>query len=222
MPVEQNPNEDLLKIDQAENIENNKQENLVDLASSERGLRSNRDSALNEFRKNKLLGSFNTDYQNLRTNCKENDSKFDATYGAYFDYLMKLQSAMREGKPLKSVKEPSLSILDSSTATFLRKTSANGAQLIKSGILWWSIPGFMAAEVIGSLWDTKEFMHVRKLLLLTEKQRVRVMNKLNREIEQTVTELSNRDATIKDKDDEIKARKKDEAAAAEIRKGLGL
>lgn len=156
--------------------------------------RQKRDVALNEFRKSRLWGSFDQDWQLLRGECLRADTRYNQRTADMKDYLSKLRAAKIAGTGMKGVEKPSTAIFDSK---------------LVSG---WENLNY---RIIGALkiWNRSEFRNVRELIELTETLREEAMKKLDAQ----ATQL---EAGLKDQSAEIKAKGKDEVAAAAIRAKL--
>lgn len=191
------------------------------LAINERNLRGKRDVALNTFRQGKLFGSFNSQYSHLRELCMDSDAKYDNTYSAYEDYLQRLKEAGKNGTPLKNVKKPTLALADTKVGNFAGKVMKKTGYLATKVISWMS-PIVMISDIAGELWDKEEFAEVRKMTEATEKQRERVMVKLDSEIAAESRQVQSKDEATADKKAELKAQKKDQELASQIRENLGI
>lgn len=190
------------------------------MLSDEHKYRGDRDVALNDYRRGKVFGSYNSEVAHISDLCRDADANFDMTYAVNKDYLEKLKTAQKNGQPLDSVKEPTLAIGDNKTVAKAKKYAKKGAYYLAKGISYINPIGLVTG-VAGDLWDKDEFAKVKDLISATETQRERIMADLDYDIRNVGKQLKSKEEAHSDRKAEAVARQRDEDAAREIRRKLG-
>ena len=134
------------------------------------------------------------DWQILRGECLRADTRYNQRSADMKDYVAKLRAAKKAGTGMNGVEKPSAAIFDSKFVSD------------------WEGLNY---KIFGALkiWNRSEFRNVRKLIELTESLRKEAMKKLD-------TQATQLEAALKDQSAEIRAKGKDEEAAAAIRANL--
>lgn len=180
----------------------------TNLVQQEAESRIKRDQALENFRKGKVFGSFNSDYVRLQGFCNDRDKTFQNSLAAQKEYLNRLKEAEKNGKSANSVSGPSRSMFDNAVVDYTKRGVRSVATRAVTLLTWVAVPAKAYGDIAGDLWDMKEFGEVKKAISQNEAAREKLMNDID---------LQTKNQKIK-MNDRAKEENKKKAELAEIDK----